>query len=296
MDSEFKKYHPFVNFLYFFAVICFSVTVMHPLFLLINCISGFLYSAYLGGFKTVKRNFAVYLPICIFTAALNPLINHEGMTVLFYFSNGNPFTLESLLYGVSSAMMLLGTIMWFSCLNRIMTEDKIVYLFGKITPSLSLIVSMVFRFVPNFTKKLKSVINAKKGICIDKKRKSFIARIKDAIRIFSIMVTWSLENSVDTADSMKSRGYGLSGRTHFHNFKFEKRDFAVVIIILLFFFYIFAGCFSGSVYFKYFPKLKNGACGLYFISLSVIYLSLLLLPLIIEIKEVLIWKKLKSKI
>ena len=35
------------------------------------------------------------------------------------------------------------------------------------------------------------------------------------ITILSIMVTWCLENAIETADSMKSRGCGLPGRSAF---------------------------------------------------------------------------------
>ena len=42
---------------------------------------------------------------------------------------------------------------------------------------------------------------------------SLLQRLKNAITILSIMVTWALENAIETADSMKSRGYGLPGRT-----------------------------------------------------------------------------------
>ncbi len=38
------------------------------------------------------------------------------------------------------------------------------------------------------------------------------------------MVTWSLENAIETADSMRARGYGLPGRTSFSIYRFDSRD------------------------------------------------------------------------
>ena len=44
------------------------------------------------------------------------------------------------------------------------------------------------------------------------------------MRALSVTVTWALENAVVTADSMKSRGYGLPGRTAFARQRFDGRD------------------------------------------------------------------------
>ena len=70
------------------------------------------------------------LPLLLLTALINPAFNHEGQTILTYLSNGNPITLESIVYGVAAAAMLVAVICWFSCYNSVMTSDKFVYLFG----------------------------------------------------------------------------------------------------------------------------------------------------------------------
>ena len=45
------------------------------------------------------------------------------------------------------------------------------------------------------------------------------------------MVTWSLESAIDTADSMRSRGYGEPGRTAFSIYRFDDRDRGLLLCL-----------------------------------------------------------------
>ena len=150
MKNIFSTYHPLVNFLYFIFIFFFSMVFMHPVCLAISLIGAFIYSVSLKGQRAVKFNVAFILPTMLVTALINPVFNHEGATVLTYLHTGNPLTLESIIYGIAAATMLAAVICWFTCYNEVMTSDKFVYLFGRIIPALSLILSMSLRFVPKF--------------------------------------------------------------------------------------------------------------------------------------------------
>ena len=149
MDT-FSRFHPVINFLYFSCAIVCAMVFMHPLCLGVSLCCAFTYSIYLNGRKAIKFNFIFLLPMLLVMAIVNPAFNHEGETILIYLRNGNPLTLESILYGAAAAAMIVAVIAWFSCYNAVMTSDKFIYLFGRVIPSLSLILSMVFRFVPRF--------------------------------------------------------------------------------------------------------------------------------------------------
>lgn len=294
--DEFKNYHPIVNFVYFLSVAGFSMVFMNPVCIIVSLISSFTYSIMLGGKSAWKFNLLYLFPLIIIAAFINPVFNHEGVTILSYLPSGNPLTLESIVYGVCSACVLACVIMWFSCFNRIITSDKLMYLFGKITPALSLIFSMVLRFVPKFKAQIKLVSNAQKCVGRDLSNGNIIRRAKNGIRILSIMITWSLENAIDTADSMKSRGYGLSGRTAFSNFNFSKRDYIVLGAIgLLAVFVIISAC-AGRFEFRYYPSIKGERITFQTVFAFAAYFLLCVIPIIIEIKEAYRWKVLKSKI
>lgn len=294
--NEFKTYHPIVNFLYFVFVIGFSCFFMHPVCLCISLFSGFLYSVMLKGKKQLITNLLYMLPTLIIMALMNPLFNHEGATVLRYMKSGNPLTLESIIYGICAAAMIVSVICHFSCYNEVMTSDKFIYLFGRIIPSMSLIISMTLRFVPGFFQHLKVVTNAQKCMGRDISRGNIIRRAKNGLNILSIMTTWALENAIDTADSMKSRGYGLPGRTAFSIFSFDKRDMRALIFILLLGGYTLAGNLLGGMYFRFFPSIKTAGVSIFGISVFAAYFLLCMCPVIIELWEVRRWKALRSKI
>ena len=232
MRDSFSAYHPVVNFLYFTLVLLFSMFFMHPVCLGISLLCAFIYSVYLNGKKALSFNLKYMLPMLAVTALVNPAFNHEGGTILTYLRGGNPLTLDSIVYGIAAAVMLITVICWFSCYNAVMTSDKFVYLFGRVIPALSLILSMALRFVPRFRAQFKVVSDAQKCVGRDISNGSILQRAKHGVRILSIMVTWALENAIETADSMRSRGYGLPGRTAFSIYRFDRRDKSALLFLL----------------------------------------------------------------
>lgn len=293
--NEFAKYHPLINFIYFTAVIVFSMIFVHPICLVTSLLCSVMYSIILNGKKALKF-IAMLLPLMLISALINPAFNHEGVTVIAYLPSGNPLTLESILYGIVAASMVAMVICWFSCFNKIMTSDKFIYLFGRIIPSLSLILSMTFRFVPKFKEQVQEVSNAQKSMGRDSSEGSVFARVKNSIRILSAVITWSLENAIDTSDSMKSRGYGLTGRTAYSNYVFDKRDVTALIYLAVMITYFLIGVLLGKINYRYFPSMRGTDMSFYSTSIFISYIMICIMPIIIEIWEELKWRKLKSKI
>ena len=291
--NEFKTYHPIVNFVYFIFVIGFSCVFMHPVSLVISLLSGFTYSVMLKGKSAVKTNLIYMIPTLLFAALINPAFNHEGITIIKYLPSGNPLTLESVIYGLAAAIMIVSVICWFSCYTEVMTSDKFIYLFGRIIPSLSLILSMTLRFVPRFSAQLKTVANAQRCMGRDVSNGSIVERAKHGLSILSIMTNWALENAIDTADSMKSRGYGHPGRTAFSIFTFDKRDKKALLCIMILGMYTLAGNLMGGMYFRYFPSMKANEFSVFGLSVFVAYFALCICPIVIEIWEVRKWKAIK---
>lgn len=296
MKDCFSTFHPIVNFFYFAVVILFSMFIMHPAFLVISLVCAFIYSIFLNGKRAIKFNFLYMLPLLIFMAIFNPLFNHAGVTILFYLDNGNPITLESIVYGFAAATMFIAVICWFSCYNAVVTSDKFIYLFGRIVPALSLIFSMVLRFVPKYKSQIKIISNAQKCIGRDFSNGKLLEKIKNGLKIISIMITWALENAIETADSMKSRGYGLKDRSSFSLFRFDNRDKLILSLMLALVIFILCGFFLGGFDVTYFPVIEFSPFSPFNICLNIAYATFCLLPLIIDIMEAQRWKYLKSKI
>ena len=258
VNDAFSRCHPFLNFFYFTVVLIFTMFNQHPVFLLISYVGAVTYSFLLNGWrKTLKQNLLVTLPGLLIVALLNPMFNHYGVTMLYYVEpSGNWITLEALVYGLVLGAVMFIVIQWFSCYNRVMTTDKFVYLFGRVIPALSLVLSMALRFVPRFTAQLQVIRNGQKAMGRDVSNGNVIARAKHGLNMLSILVTWALENAIETSDSMRSRGYGLHGRTAFSIYRFTKRDrwltgaFAILTAVFAF------GCAKGAAFAVYDPRIE----------------------------------------
>ncbi|CAN7228530.1 energy-coupling factor transporter transmembrane component T [Paenibacillus sp. LjRoot153] len=294
--DAFSTFHPLVNLVYFIAVLICSMVFMHPIFQAIALVSSALYSVTLKGKNAAKFNTLYLIPLLVLMAVINPVFNHAGVTILFYLNNGNPITLESMLYGIAAACMYVTVIVWFSCYNAVMTSDKFIYLFGKMMPALSLIFSMVLRFVPRYLTQLKVISNAQRCIGRDASQGNIVNRARNGIRILSIMTTWALENAIETADSMKSRGYGLPGRTSFSMFRFDRRDQWLSLIMIGLLIVVGIGAWKGENTIRYFPSIRVNDISPLSVAVYMAYGSLCLLPVFIQIVEGFKWRFITSRI
>ena len=288
--DNFGTYHPIINFTYFCLVISFSMIFLHPILMLISFTAAFVYSVYLNGKGAVKFNLAFVIPMMIVAALVNPLFNHSGMTILYYFRD-NPITMESIAYGLATGFMFGSVIIWFSCYNAVITSDKFIYIFGKIIPAMSLVFAMVLRFIPKFKAQIKIVSNGQKCIGRDITNGTLTQRISHGIKIVSIMITWALENGIDTADSMRARGYGLPGRTSFSIFRFDSRDkIAGIVESVIVAFVVFAAV-TGENTIQFFPYIKMSDLSVTGVTGYIAYLLFCFGPLIIDFVDQLKWRK-----
>ena len=272
--------HPAVNLLYFVLVLTFSMFFLHPLCLAVSLCAALWCAAQLNGGTTVRRTALWLAPTALLAALVNLAFNHEGATILAYLPSGYP-------------LMLAAVVLWFSCWNTVMTSDKLMHLFGRVVPALSLLLSMTLRFVPRFQAKLREVTAARRGMGLYAE-KGRLQKLRSAVTVFSVMVTWSLENAVETADSMKSRGYGLPGRTAFSLYRFSRRDRLLLLWLTLCGAYVAAGWALGGVKWRYYPTAR-GVLTPYSASVLLAYFLLCLTPVLLQGKEARTWSSIASK-
>ena len=286
--DAFSRCHPAVNFLFFVAAIGCGMVIQHPAYILAGVVCGGVYFCLLSG----RRGFArigMLLPLPILTAVLNPLINHRGKAVLFLVM-GKPYTLEALCYGLALGGIFLVMLLWFGCYSAVLTSDKFTSLFGSVIPSLSLLLVMVLRLIPAFTRKTKQVLDARRAIGMGAEQTGSIPeKLRSGMTVLSALTSWALEGSIITADSMRSRGYGCGKRTSFRLYRMTGRDWVLLTLIgALFCIVLLAGGTDAS----YTPVMKVAPLGWGFPA----YCALLLIPTIFEGKEAAAWRISISKI
>lgn len=292
--NSFSSFHPLIQAAYFVAAIGFTVVTSHPVFLVLSFLGAALFYSRLVEGSVWAKDLVFYFFLFLFVAVTNPVFSHNGKTILF-FLNGNPFTLEAVWYGFAIGGMLVAVILWSKCLSLIMTTDRFLYLFGKPAPKLALIVTMALRFFPLLKRQMQAISRSQKAMGMYA-GDSLTDRFLFQVRVVDSLLTWMLEQAVDTADSMKSRGYGLPGRTRFSIFRIQRRDrfFAFVVGVAA---VVVAGLMvSGAGNFSFYPvvsKLQKDR--LSFLAYAVAGLFFLL-PFLVELWEMIVWRRVSASI
>ena len=205
--DAFSTCHPVVTFAFFASVIVLCVIVQQPALQAVGLVGAAIYHLVLRGRDAWRLLVGLALAFVIL-AAVNPLFDTLGDTVLFTYLHGRPYTLEALAYGASTACMFVTIMLWFACYARVMDTGKFTYLFGGRAPALTLVLTMTLRLVPSYVRKARQIATARRCIGMSPKDGGLRQRVRDGIRLLSALTTWALEGSVTTADSMRSRGYG----------------------------------------------------------------------------------------
>ena len=292
--DTFSSCHPTVNFLYFGLVLLFTMCFDHPLARLVSLAGALCYDLYLNGRKAARFSLLYMLPMMLLAVILNPAFSHEGVTILSYLPSGNPLTLESILFGVGAALMLAAVILWFACYNAVMTSDKFVYLFGRVIPALSLVLSMTLRFVPKFRAQIHAVSESQRCVGRSVSDGSLLRRIRNGVKILSILVTWSLENAIETADSMRSRGYGLPGRTAYSIYRFDDRDRLALLWLGFCGVTIIGAWIAKGFYWRWYPSVKFAAFDPIVVFFHLVYFALCFTPLAMDLYADHRWKQIRK--
>lgn len=289
--DPFSELHPVTALVFFVFVIIFSMIFMHPVPLMISFAGSIAYAAALKGKRILGMFFGIMLPVMLFAAAVNAAFNHRGVTILAYFPTGNALTLESLLYGAGASVMLAAVMGWFICWSEVMSPDKIMYLTGRTIPSLSLVISMTLRYVPLFIRRYREVRETQQCIGRIRSGGGFTGKIRNGVDVFSVMLTWSLENAVVTSESMRSRGYGLPGRTSYTIYRFSGRDKAVLLWTAICGIIIITGWKAGSFKCQYYPEPVYAGISPFACLVWSVYFVLCITPVLLKIAEDVRWKR-----
>lgn len=289
--SGFSAYHPVVNFLFFVGAIGFGVLVQHPAYIAAGIVCGMICVLTMKGAGALKL-IGGMIPMFVLISLINPLFNTQGRTVMLTIF-GRPYTWEALCYGMTLAGMFVLMMLWFSCYNQVLTSDKFICLFGSLIPSLSLLLVMVLRLIPSFMRKTKQILDARNAIGRGgNDNTSMKEKAHSGMTVLSALTDWALEGSIVTADSMRSRGYGSAKRTSFRRYRMTRRDWLVIGVELVLAGAVIAAICTGGTKATY----------TYRISITPVtpgfgaYCAFLLIPALIEWKEEVQWRFIRSKI
>lgn len=283
--DRFSKLNPKVTLLFFFAEIVLAIAVFNPVFTAVTFVGACIYKVMCSGKDGVIYIFKFALPLIFLAALFNFIFVHYGVTVLFEFSQIS-FTLEAVFYGFSQGLMLAAVLLWFNIYSQVITSEKFLAVFGRFAPNIAMIFSMVLSFIPRLKRNATEINDARSLISTDE------GRMKKSIGNFSALITMTLEESIDTADSMKARGFSEK-RTVYSKYKFSAFDFVIMLVIITAFVIIAVFDITGRLDFVFEPVIAAGRISPFAV---IIYSLLSFLPAIIDFAEGIKWFYLKQKI
>lgn len=227
---EFEKCHPAVNLIYYTAVLVFALCFRQPVYLGISCLGALLFALRRNGKRSAILALAL-VPAGVLFACFYAGYRHFGSTILFRNFIGNPMTLESLLCGWNLAWAVFALCLWCSSLFSVCTTDKVVYLFGRLSPKFALLFSIALGMLPRLRGQIHRVRTARQGIGLGPGQGSFPRRIRGWFARASMAVTWSVDALLALSDTMASRGARLRGRSAYSIYRFDNRDRTLVVFL-----------------------------------------------------------------
>lgn len=251
----FESYHPVIPLICFLSVITAAASCRHPVFLVISCFGAFACCVRHNGRKAVVFGLCL-IPAAVLFALFYSGYHHFGVTVLGQNAIGNNLTVESFLCGLTLGAAAAAVCMWMSCVFSVFTEDKIVYLFGRVSPRLSLFASVLLRLVPRLKAQAGKLSAARSAVGRGAGQGSPFRRIINSVSILSALTVWLPEALTTVSDSMNSRGYSLKGRTAYSLYRFDNRDRGLVIVLFTCITLVLMGAILGQTAITFDPQIR----------------------------------------
>lgn len=288
MISGFLSIHPGVSLVYFAAVIFFSMIFKNPVYVITLVLVSIFLNLSLDSGKALKKNIKGYLIMATFIFLMNPIFSNRGETIIAYLGY-RPITAESIVFGMVFACSLLSILINFCAFNIVITPNKFLYLTSSIMPKIAFIITVSMRFVPLFKFRLNEVIAVHKTLGKLSKSKSKKLYMYEIMETLNTVVTWSLEESLQTAASMRARGYGYSKRTSIVSYELDRRDYLLIFTFILSSFIVVIGFVGGYSQYNIYPKLTWFSWNLSDTFFYLGFFIFLISPILVDVKEILFW-------
>lgn len=292
MENGIRGFHPYVLFIYYICTGSFIMYFNHPIFLITALILLIIVNVSHDRGAALKKWTIPLTLMGLMIIVLNPFLVSRGTHILFYF-RGKQVTVEAVIYGTVMSLSLVTIIMMFVSFNLILNGNKFLYIFSKILPRTAFLILLSIRYIPLLKRRYDEIaaVQHVRGMTVS--GGTLLNRAKNGMSMIKILLTWSLEEAIQTADAMKARGYGLGKKSSYIPYHMGRQDWGWLVTMLLSFIICIAGGMLGYGKIVIYPEL--GPLSLYPLD-WVVYVCMIILiafPLIVEGRELLRWTLLK---
>lgn len=226
--AAFQTFHPVVPTTLFVGIIVLAMFGLEPHLVAASLAFAAAFALATQGIAAALDKLRWQIPLLVLICLINPLFNARGAHLLFKLG---PFLVyaESVAYGLVMGALLISVLMWIENMAYLIGSDELLVMGGGALPTVSLMLSMTMRLVPQLMSRASTVrtaLSATTSAHPDRSEKRSRVRVMDAL------MSWALEDSVERSDAMRARGWGaVPRRTSFDSHPFRMRDIIALALV-----------------------------------------------------------------
>lgn len=238
------------------GTVALCMLAVEPVLAAISLAGALLFSLIVRGTGSTARGLVWELPLLALVCLANPLFSASGSTLLFKLGPRSVY-LESLAYGATMGALLVAVVLWLQCAAAVLTQDRLLALAPRRARAVPLLLGMVAQLAPQLLRRSHDVRAALAACTAAGPRPG----ARDAlVRTSSLLLTWSLEESLERADSMRARGWE-SGRSRsaYRPERLRRRDALMLVGITALLALAAACAWALCARWRFYPRLSAPA-------------------------------------
>src|SRR5699024_6868296 len=130
-----------------------------------------------------------------------------------------------------------------------------LFVFAKIVPRSAFLIMLSLRFVPLLKARFEEITAVQRMRGMTVMSGTIRERARNGMNMIQTLLTWSLEEAIQTADSMTARGYGNRENSSYIKYKMEARDWFWLALLLILFMISIVGSLLGYGQIVIYPQL-----------------------------------------
>ena len=252
--AAFSMSHPAVPALYMVLTLGLTMFSMQPVLIALSLAGGLAYGFATRGTVRTLGALRWQLPVILIIALVNPLFSASGSTELFRIGMRAVY-LESLVYGLCMGGLFVASVLWFEAAASMLEYDKVLALLGNAAPVIALMISMCMRLIPQFLRRGRTVLAVQDAIDMPGRKPA--DPVRSRLRASSVLMGWGMEDSLERADAMRSRGWGaVPRRTTYARYRLGRSDVVALVGLALFGAVAVAVAWTATTQYSFYPQLS----------------------------------------
>lgn len=257
--TAFDTAHPAVAAVYVGVTLALTMCSLQPVLVTLSLAGGFSYACCVRGPRAALVSLRWQLPLVVLIALVNPLFSASGSTELWRIGP-RAIYLESLCYGCAMGALLVASALWFQTAARLLPFDRVMALFSRRAPVVALMISQCMRLIPRFVREGKLVAAVQDAAVprAAQPAQRVSSTVRGRLRFSTVLMGWTLEDSLETADAMRARGWGAAvRRTSYVRYRFTAADAGRLVALALGGLVCAALAFTATSQFQFYPRLST---------------------------------------